>query len=220
MYSSAQTHTRTSSITATAARVADVLRQVRVDLINAERAGLTSAVTIKDWVDDLTAMLLANALVHFELRILDRSARIWRAFRYTISDDGSLQEKGHGGGIDFFAAPAGSVARLTILRRPNLPPETSRLIDELGWTSPGQFVPEFEDVMNKLPINQVSDPVVSRFGVHLIEVIERRSVPVDRKQLREIARNVLREQRFDTAYADWAREIRARAYIEMREPPQ
>jgi len=91
---------------------------------------------------------------------------------------------------------------------------------ELGWASPGQFVPEFEEAMSKLAINQVSDPVVSRFGVHLIEVIERRSVPVDRKQLRDIARNVLREQRFETAYNDWAREIRARAYIEMREPPQ
>lgn len=91
---------------------------------------------------------------------------------------------------------------------------------ELGWASPGQFVPEFEEAMNKLAINQVSDPVVSRFGVHLIEVIERRSIPVDRKQLRDIARNVLREQRFETAYNDWAREIRARAYIEMREPPQ
>ncbi|MGA0612176.1 peptidylprolyl isomerase [Caldimonas sp. KR1-144] len=91
---------------------------------------------------------------------------------------------------------------------------------ELGWVSPGQFVPEFEDAMNKLAINQVSDPVVSRFGVHLIEVLERRSVPVDRKQLRDIARNVLREQRFESAYNDWAREVRARAYIEMREPPQ
>jgi peptidyl-prolyl cis-trans isomerase SurA len=91
---------------------------------------------------------------------------------------------------------------------------------ELGWVAPGQFVPEFEEAMNKLSLNEISDPVVSRFGVHLIQVLERRSVPVDRKQLRDIARNVLREQRFESAYNDWARDIRARAYIEMREPPQ
>ncbi len=90
---------------------------------------------------------------------------------------------------------------------------------DLGWTAPGMFVPEFEEAMNKLPINGLSDPVVSRFGVHLIQVTERRSVTLDIKQQREQARNVLREQKFDEAYAEWLRELRARAYIEMREAP-
>jgi peptidyl-prolyl cis-trans isomerase SurA len=62
--------------------------------------------------------------------------------------------------------------------------------------------------------------VPSRFGVHLIQVLERRSVALDTKQQREQARNVLREQKFDSAYNEWARDLRARAYIEMREPPQ
>lgn len=91
---------------------------------------------------------------------------------------------------------------------------------ELGWASPGQFVPEFEDAVKALQPNQISDPVVSRFGVHLIQVLERRTQAVDRKQQREIARNMLREQKFEAAYLDWSREIRARAYVEMREPPQ
>ena len=91
---------------------------------------------------------------------------------------------------------------------------------DLGWAAPGQFVPEFEEAMKALAPNQISAPLVSRFGVHLIQVLERRSVPVDRKQQREIARNVLREQKFEEAYADWSREVRARAYVEMREPPQ
>ena len=60
----------------------------------------------------------------------------------------------------------------------------------------------------------------SRFGVHLIQVLERRSVALDTKQQREQAKNVLREQKFDSAYNEWARDLRARAYIEMREPPQ
>ena len=90
---------------------------------------------------------------------------------------------------------------------------------ELGWTSPGQLVPEFEEAMNALAINGISDPVITRFGVHLIQVEERRQATLDTKQQREQARNILREQKFDDAYAEWIRDLRARAYIEMREPP-
>jgi peptidyl-prolyl cis-trans isomerase SurA len=90
---------------------------------------------------------------------------------------------------------------------------------ELGWTAPGSLVPEFEEAMNALPLNGISDPVVSRFGVHLIQVLERRNVTLDAKQLREQARNVLREQKFEQAYNEWLRDLRARAYVEMREPP-
>lgn len=90
---------------------------------------------------------------------------------------------------------------------------------DLGWTSPGQFVPEFEEAMNALPIGGVSDPVISRFGVHLIQVVDRRQISLDPKQQREQARNVLREQKFEEAYLEWLRDLRARAYIEMREPP-
>jgi len=91
---------------------------------------------------------------------------------------------------------------------------------DLGWTSPGSFVPEFEDAMNRLPLGGLSQPVASRFGVHLIQVMERRDVALEPKQVREQARNMLREQRFEQAYADWTRDLRLRAYIEMREPPQ
>jgi peptidyl-prolyl cis-trans isomerase SurA len=91
---------------------------------------------------------------------------------------------------------------------------------DLGWVSPGSFVPEFEEAMNALPLNGISEPVVSRFGVHLIQVVERRNVTLDARQVREQARNMLREQKFDEAYNDWLQELRARAYVEMREPPQ
>ena len=90
---------------------------------------------------------------------------------------------------------------------------------DLGWVSAGNLVPEFEEAMNELPVNGISDPVVTRFGVHLIQVVERRSVKLDAKQLREQARNVLREQKFEQAYNEWLRDLRARAYVEMREPP-
>lgn len=91
---------------------------------------------------------------------------------------------------------------------------------ELGWASPGQYVPEFEAALNALAIGGLSEPITSRFGVHLIQVLERRSVALDAKQLREQARAALRERKFDEAYADWVREVRGRAYVEFREAPQ
>jgi peptidyl-prolyl cis-trans isomerase SurA len=91
---------------------------------------------------------------------------------------------------------------------------------DLGWVSPGAFVPEFEEAMNRLAPGQMSPPVPSRFGIHLIQVVERRNMSLDAKQVREQARNALREQKFEQAYIDWLRELRARAYVELREPPQ
>ena len=91
---------------------------------------------------------------------------------------------------------------------------------DLGWSSPGVMVPEFEAAMNGLALNGLSAPVVSRFGVHLIQVLERRNTALEPKQIREQARNVMREQRFEQAYIDWTRELRSRAYVEYREPPQ
>lgn len=91
---------------------------------------------------------------------------------------------------------------------------------ELGWVSPGGFVPEFEEAMSRLAPTAISPPVLSRFGVHLIQVIERRLVEISDKEIREQARAALREQKFDSAYQEWAKDLRARAYIEMREPPQ
>jgi peptidyl-prolyl cis-trans isomerase SurA len=90
---------------------------------------------------------------------------------------------------------------------------------DLGWVSPGTFVPEFEGVIDRLPKGGISEPVVSRFGVHLVQVTDRREVKLDKRQQREQARNILREQKFEAAYNDWMRDLRGRAYVEMREPP-
>ncbi len=90
---------------------------------------------------------------------------------------------------------------------------------DLGWATPGQFVPEFEEAMSDLKPGGISDPVTTRFGVHLIQVVERRQVTLDKRQQREQARNVLREQKFEEAYAEWVRDVRGRAYVELRDPP-
>ncbi|MBV8034229.1 peptidylprolyl isomerase [Roseateles sp.] len=88
---------------------------------------------------------------------------------------------------------------------------------DLGWMGAGGFVPEFEEAMNALPPNGISGPVVSRFGVHLIQVLERRTVEVEMKQLREQARGALREQKYDEAYQEWVKDLRTKAFVEVRE---
>ena len=91
---------------------------------------------------------------------------------------------------------------------------------DLGWASPGSFVPEFEQAVAALPIGGISDPVTTRFGLHLVQVVDRRKTTLDNRQLREQARNILREQKFEDAFTEWLRDLRGRSYIEFREPPQ
>ena len=66
---------------------------------------------------------------------------------------------------------------------------------DLGWANPGQFVPEFEAAMNSLVPGQIAEPVTSRFGVHLIQVVERRQAKLTQSQQRELARAAMREKK-------------------------
>lgn len=91
---------------------------------------------------------------------------------------------------------------------------------DLGWASPGQFVPEFEQALNRLQPGQVSDPLISRFGVHLIQLIERRQAALTPREQRDMVRNVVRERKLETDYQTWLQELRGRAYVEYREPAQ
>jgi peptidyl-prolyl cis-trans isomerase SurA len=91
---------------------------------------------------------------------------------------------------------------------------------DLGWASPGQFVPEFEETLDKLEPGQISDPLVSRFGVHLVQLLERREVALSPKEQREMVRGIVREKKLDEAYARWLQDLRSRAYVEFRDPPQ
>lgn len=91
---------------------------------------------------------------------------------------------------------------------------------DLGWVNPGAFVPEFEEVMDKLKDDEISQPVVSRFGVHLIQTLDRRRVDLSPREVRELVRSQLRETRLDEAYAAWTKDVRERAYVELREAPQ
>ena len=90
---------------------------------------------------------------------------------------------------------------------------------DLGWASPGAMVAEFEDVMNTLAPGQISEPLVSRFGMHLILVTDRRTVSLSLRETRDAVRGILREKKIDDAVLTWAQDVRARAYVEIRQPP-
>jgi peptidyl-prolyl cis-trans isomerase SurA len=88
---------------------------------------------------------------------------------------------------------------------------------DLGWVYPGDTVPEFERAMNALQPGQVSDPVESPFGYHLIQVVERKTEEISRERLRMTARQALRDRKLEEAYEDWLRQLRDRAYVEYRQ---
>jgi peptidyl-prolyl cis-trans isomerase SurA len=87
---------------------------------------------------------------------------------------------------------------------------------DLGWVFPGETVPDFERAMRDLPVGGISEPVKTPFGMHLIEVLERRAAETSPEQVRAAARQALRERKADEAFEQWLREIRDRAYVEYR----
>ena len=86
---------------------------------------------------------------------------------------------------------------------------------ELGWMSPGDLVPEFEQAMNRLQIGEVSNPVKTEFGWHLIQVLERREGQLTVEKQRQFARAAIRERKFDQAYQEWMRELRDNATVKI-----
>ena len=87
---------------------------------------------------------------------------------------------------------------------------------DLGWIYPGDTVPEFERAMNDLQVGQVSDPVETPFGFHLIQVLERKTDDMSQERLRTAARNAIRERKVEEATEEWTRQLRDRAYVEYR----
>ncbi|MBK6401120.1 MAG: peptidylprolyl isomerase [Rhodocyclaceae bacterium] len=87
---------------------------------------------------------------------------------------------------------------------------------DLGWLYQGDTVPDFEKAMDALKLNEISPPVRSPFGWHLIQVLERRTEDASKDRQRQMARQALRERKADEAYQDWLRQLRDRAYVEYR----
>ncbi len=87
---------------------------------------------------------------------------------------------------------------------------------DLGWIYPGDTVPEFEQAMNKLAVNEVSEPIETQFGFHLIQVLERKTDDLSQDRQRAAARQAVRDRKADEALQDWLRQLRDRAYVEFR----
>jgi peptidyl-prolyl cis-trans isomerase SurA len=87
---------------------------------------------------------------------------------------------------------------------------------ELGWVYPGDTVPEFEGAMSKLKPGELSAPIRTPFGWHLIQVLERRTGELSSDRRRIEARKVLRDRKADEVYEEWLRQLRDRAYVEYR----
>jgi peptidyl-prolyl cis-trans isomerase SurA len=85
----------------------------------------------------------------------------------------------------------------------------------LGWMGPGDLVPEFEQAMNRLQIGEVSNPVKTEFGWHLIQVLERRDAQLTVEKQREFAKAAIRQRKFEQAYQDWLRELRDTATVKI-----
>jgi peptidyl-prolyl cis-trans isomerase SurA len=87
---------------------------------------------------------------------------------------------------------------------------------DLGWIYPGDTVPEFERAMNELKPGEVSQPIESPFGFHLIQVLERKTDDGSKERARLAARQAIRERKIEEASEDWLRQLRDRAYVEFR----
>jgi peptidyl-prolyl cis-trans isomerase SurA len=87
---------------------------------------------------------------------------------------------------------------------------------DLGWIYPGDTVPEFERAMDQLKPGEVSQPIETPFGYHLIQVVERKTDDASKERTRQAARQAIRDRKIEEATEDWMRQIRDRAYVEYR----
>jgi len=107
-------------------------------------------------------------------------------------------------------------AKFEELAKLNSEDTTSAKGGDLGWLNPGDTVPEFDEAMKKLEPNQISVPVRTPFGWHLMQVLERRRQDITGDRARSEAQVAIRQRKADEAFQDWVRQIRDRAYVEVR----
>jgi peptidyl-prolyl cis-trans isomerase SurA len=88
---------------------------------------------------------------------------------------------------------------------------------ELGWSSPGLFVPEFENTMSSISLNEISQPFQSQFGWHILQVTDRRMQDFSDEILRNRADNLLRQRKYSEELQVWLQKIRDEAYVEIKE---
>ncbi len=87
---------------------------------------------------------------------------------------------------------------------------------DLGWVRADKLVPGFANVMTNLPLNELSDVSFSKFGFHLIEVLETRESDISEEQIKDRARRILVERKFSQELESWLRQVRADAFVELK----
>lgn len=89
---------------------------------------------------------------------------------------------------------------------------------ELGWSTPGMFVPAFEQTMNSIELQEISAPFLSQFGWHILQVTERRNQDFSDEIMRNRAENLLRQRKYEEELQVWLQEIRDEAFVEIKQP--
>ena len=107
-------------------------------------------------------------------------------------------------------------AKFEDLARVNSEDASSARGGDLGWVAAGDLVPDFQAAMDRLKVNEVSQPVRSPFGWHLLQVLERREQDVSRDRTRDQARLALRQRKADEQFQEFVRQTRDRAYVEIK----
>lgn len=97
-------------------------------------------------------------------------------------------------------------------------PGSARDGGSLGWVTPGMMVPEFDQLMQSTPLNQLTQPFETQFGWHILQVTDKRDKDMTDEQRERTARQVLGERQFDTELDAWLRELRSSTYVEVKDP--
>jgi peptidyl-prolyl cis-trans isomerase SurA len=111
---------------------------------------------------------------------------------------------------------AGGTASFDDMARQYSVDGSARQGGDIGWIYPGDTVPEFERAMRALRVDELSEPVRTPFGYHLIQVVERRTDEASPERIRAAARGAVRERKAGEALSEWERQVRDRAYVEVR----
>jgi peptidyl-prolyl cis-trans isomerase SurA len=212
-----------SQVAATFSDASDALQGGNLGWRSGARLPTIFADTVRNMkVGDVSAVMRSAAGFHI-LKLLDKRSRnepavvnqtharhiLIRVNEITSESDGKIK-------IERLKDRLDTGAKFEDLAKLYSEDATAAKGGDLGWLNPGDVVPAFEDAMNRLATKQVSAPVRTTFGWHLIEVLERRKQDVTADRERVQAQLAIRQRKSDEAFDDWVRQTRDRAYVEVR----
>lgn len=97
-------------------------------------------------------------------------------------------------------------------------PGSARDGGSLGWVSPGTMVPQFDQIMQKIAVGEISEPFETQFGWHVLQVTDTRQHDMTQEYQKRMARQILGDRQFDAELDSWLRELRSNTYVEIKDP--